>query len=249
MGRIEGKIAIVTGGAMGIGAAIATLFAREGATVIVSDVATKAGQELVASLAKPGIFIKHDISSPQEWDKVRDLVLEKYERIDILVNNAAIQKPASIEDATYEDWRKIQSVNADGAFLGCQMAVKAMKANGGGSIVNIASVASHSGEASGAAYSASKGAVRSLTKSIAVHCQNNGYGIRCNSVHPGVIDTPMVRDMRVKMGLEAKSPNAGDPMQIAFAVLYLASDEALLVNGAELLVDAARTVTPPPPRS
>lgn len=248
MGRLEGKVAIITGGAMGIGCAISSLFSQEGAIVIVTDIAQSIGQNLVETFENKGLFIKHDVSSPNDWNNVRDQVLSKFGRIDILVNNAGIQIPASIEDAKFEDWRKIQAVNADGTFLGCQMAVRAMKSNGG-SIINIASVASHSGEAGGAAYSASKGAIRSLTKSIAVHCQNNNYGIRCNSIHPGVIDTPMVRDMREQMGLEPKSPNAGNPMQIAYAALYLASDEAQLVNGAELLVDAARTITPPMPRS
>lgn len=175
--------------------------------------------------------------------------VEQFGRIDIVMNNAAILIPGSIEDADVADWRRVQAVNADGVFLGCRMAVRAMKRSGGGSIVNIASVGSHSGEAYAAAYCASKGAVRSLTKSVAVHCQNQGYGIRCNSIHPGTIDTPMVRNLREGLGLPPESPVAGDPRQFAYAALYLASDEALLVNGAELLVDSARTVTPPAPRA
>jgi 3(or 17)beta-hydroxysteroid dehydrogenase len=126
------------------------------------------------------------------------------------------------------------------------MAVRMMRQRGG-SIVNIASVASHVGEPYAAAYSGSKGSVRALTKSIAVHCLKQGYAIRCNSVHPGSMDTPMVRKLRANLGLSGPSPDAGDPMQVAYAVLYLASDEAKLVTGAELLVDNGRTVTPPPP--
>ncbi|MBN8849300.1 MULTISPECIES: SDR family oxidoreductase [unclassified Sphingomonas] len=247
-GRLEGKVAIVTGAAMGLGAAIATLFAEEGASVLLTDVAEEAGQA-AARLARPGLFLRHDVSSPEDWEAVGRAAVERFGRIDILVNNAAILIPGSIEDADVADWRRVQAVNADGVFLGCRMAVRAMKQSGGGSIVNIASVGSHSGEAYAAAYCASKGAVRSLTKSVAVHCQNQGYGIRCNSIHPGTIDTPMVRNLREGLGLPPESPVAGDPRQFAYAALYLASDEALLVNGAELLVDSARTVTPPAPRA
>lgn len=246
--RLEGKVAIVTGAAMGLGAAIATLFAEEGASVLLTDVAEEAGQA-AARLARPGLFLRHDVSSPEDWEAVGRAAVERFGRIDILVNNAAILIPGSIEDADVADWRRVQAVNADGVFLGCRMAVRAMKQSGGGSIVNIASVGSHSGEAYAAAYCASKGAVRSLTKSVAVHCQNQGYGIRCNSIHPGTIDTPMVRNLREGLGLPPESPVAGDPRQFAYAALYLASDEALLVNGAELLVDSARTVTPPAPRA
>ncbi|MBS0284525.1 MAG: SDR family oxidoreductase [Proteobacteria bacterium] len=248
-GRLEGKVAIVTGAAMGLGAAIATLFAEEGASVLITDVAEEAGQATAARLARPGLFLRHDVSSPEDWEAVGRAAIERFGRIDILVNNAAILIPGSIEDADVADWRRVQAVNADGVFFGCRMAVRAMKQSGGGSIVNIASVGSHSGEAYAAAYCASKGAVRSLTKSVAVHCQNQGYGIRCNSIHPGTIDTPMVRNLREGLGLPPESPVAGDPRQFAYAALYLASDEALLVNGAELLVDSARTVTPPAPRA
>ncbi|QKR98827.1 SDR family oxidoreductase [Sphingomonas sp. CL5.1] len=248
-GRLEGKVAIVTGAAMGLGAAIATLFAEEGATVLLTDVAEEAGRATAARLARPGLFLRHDVSSPEDWDMVGRAAVEQFGRIDIVMNNAAILIPGSIEDADVADWRRVQAVNADGVFLGCRMAVRAMKRSGGGSIVNIASVGSHSGEAYAAAYCASKGAVRSLTKSVAVHCQNQGYGIRCNSIHPGTIDTPMVRNLREGLGLPPESPVAGDPRQFAYAALYLASDEALLVNGAELLVDSARTVTPPAPRA
>lgn len=248
-GRLEGKVAIVTGAAMGLGAAIATLFAEEGASVLLTDVAEEAGQATAARLARPGLFLRHDVSSPEDWEAVGRAAVERFGRIDILVNNAAILIPGSIEDADVAEWRRVQAVNADGVFLGCRMAVRAMKRSGGGSIVNIASVGSHSGEAYAAAYCASKGAVRSLTKSVAVHCQNQGYGIRCNSIHPGTIDTPMVRNLREGLGLPPESPVAGDPRQFAYAALYLASDEALLVNGAELLVDSARTVTPPAPRA
>ncbi len=243
-GRVEGKIAVVTGGAMGLGQVQAELLSREGATVIVTDVAEADGKEVVAGLDRPGLFVRQDVADEQGWDELERLIEDRFGRLDILVNNAAIMLPGSIEDLSFSDWRKVQSVNADGVFLGCRMAVRMMRQNGG-SIINIASVASHVGEPYAAAYSGSKGSVRALSKSIAVHCLKQEYGIRCNSVHPGSMDTPMVRKLRENLGLPGQSPDAGDPMQVAYAVLYLASDESALVTGAELLVDNGRTVTPP----
>lgn len=247
MGRVEGKVAIVTGAAMGLGRAQAKLLAREGAIVIATDINAEQGRETLKSLGPRAQFVEHDVSSEASWSEVERLAEGQFGGADILVNNAAIMIPGSIEDLSLDVWRHIQSVNADGVFLGCRAGVRLMKRRGG-SIVNIASVASHSGEAYAAAYSASKGAVRALTKSVAVYCQQAGYNIRCNSVHPGVMDTPMVRAIREARGQEGAPPGAGDPTQLAHAVLYLASDESLLVTGAELLVDAGRTITPPPPR-
>jgi 3(or 17)beta-hydroxysteroid dehydrogenase len=248
MGRVEGKVAIVTGGAMGLGAAQARLLAEEGATVIVTDIAEAEGRATVEALARPGLFIAHDVSSEEGWAKVEAQVSERYGRLDILVNNAAILIVGSIEELSFADWRRLQAVNADGAFLGCRMAVRMMKASGGnGSIVNIASVASHVGEPYAAGYCGSKGAVRALTKSVAIHCMEAGYKIRCNSVHPGSMDTPMVRKLRQARGLADADPAWGDPRQLAYAVLYLASDESALVTGTELLVDNGRTAAPPAP--
>lgn len=231
---------------MGLGQAQAELLSREGATVIITDVAEANGKETVAGLIRPGLFVRQDVADEQGWDDLQQLIEDRFGRLDILVNNAAIMLPGSIEDLSFADWRKVQSVNADGVFLGCRMAVRMMRKTGG-SIINIASVASHVGEPYAAAYSGSKGSVRALSKSIAVHCLKEGYGIRCNSIHPGAMDTPMVRNLREKLGLPGRSPDAGDPMQVAYAVLYLASDESTLVTGTELLVDNGRTVTPPAP--
>jgi 3(or 17)beta-hydroxysteroid dehydrogenase len=246
-GRVEGKVAVVTGAAMGIGEAIARRLAAEGARVVLTDVKADEGERVAREIGPAALFLLHDVASEAAWDQVRDAVLGTHGRLDILVNNAGIQIPGSIEDASFEDWRKVQSVNADGAFLGCRMAVRAMKAAGRGSIVNIASVASHSGEAQGAAYSASKGAVRALTKSVAIYAKP--FGIRCNSIHPGGVDTPMIWSLRSSMGLAPSPPGVGAPDDIAYAALYLASDEARYVTGAELLVDNGRTITPPVPAS
>jgi 3(or 17)beta-hydroxysteroid dehydrogenase len=244
-GRVQGKVAIVTGAAMGIGAGIARLLAEEGAQVLLTDIDADAGERTAREIGDAARFRRHDVSSEASWEDLRGAVQQAFGRLDILVNNAGIQIPASIEDARFEDWRKVLAVNADGVFLGCRMAVRAMRAEAGGAIVNIASVASHSGEAQGAAYSASKGAVRSLTKSVAVY--GKPFAIRCNSIHPGGVDTPMIWNMRSSMGLAPASPGAASPEDIAYAALYLASDEARYVTGAELLVDNARTITPPPP--
>ena len=244
-GRVQDKVAIVTGAAMGIGEGVARLLALEGARVVLTDVNAAEGERVARQIGPAASFLRHDVSSEAGWDAVSQAVMAAHGRLDVLVNNAGIQIPGSIEDASFEDWRKVQSINADGVFLGCRMAVRAMKASGGGSIVNVASVASHSGEAHGAAYCASKGAVRSLTKSVAVYGKT--FGVRCNSVHPGAIDTPMVWTLRTGMGLAPSPPGIGEPEDIAYAVLYLASDEARYVTGAELLVDNGRTVTPPTP--
>jgi len=247
MGRVQGKVAIVTGAAMGLGAAQAQLLSEEGATVVVTDIAVEQGEALVRSLPRPGLFLAHDVSSEAEWDQVETQVMARYGRLDILVNNAAILISGSIEALSFADWKKLQSVNADSAFLGCRAAVRMMKASGGGSIVNIASVASHVGEPYAAGYCAAKGAVRALTKSVAIHCMMEGLKIRCNSVHPAAMDTPMVRRLREARGMTDADPAWGDPRQFAYSVLYLASDESLLVTGAELLVDNGRTAAPPLP--
>jgi 3(or 17)beta-hydroxysteroid dehydrogenase len=243
-GRVEGKVAVVTGAAMGIGEGIARRLAAEGARVVLADVNAE-GERVAGEIGPAAMFVRHDVASEASWEALRDAVLAAHGRLDILVNNAGIQIAGSIEEASFEDWRKVQSVNADGVFLGCRMAVRTMKGSGGGAIVNVASVASHSGEAGGAAYSASKGAVRSLTKSVAIYAKP--FGIRCNSVHPGGVDTPMIWNMRRELGLPPSPPGVGTPDDIAYAVLYLASDEARYVTGAELLVDNGRTVTPPVP--
>jgi 3(or 17)beta-hydroxysteroid dehydrogenase len=246
-GRVEGKVAIVTGGAMGLGAAQATLLSEEGATVVVTDIAEAEGAAVAASLPRPGLFIPHDVSSEAGWARVEAEVMDRYGRLDVLVNNAAILISGSIEELSFANWKKLQEVNADSVFLGCQAAVRMMRKGGGGSIVNIASVASHVGEPYAAGYCAAKGAVRSLTKSVAIHCMEAGHRIRCNSVHPGSMATPMVKRLREARGLPDADPSWGDPRQLAYSVLYLASDESLLVTGAELLVDNGRTAAPPPP--
>ena len=185
------------------------------------------------------------------WREVVDAVVARYGRLDVLVNNAGIAILGNIEKATLADFRKTQAVNVEGVFLGCREAVRVMKANGGGSIVNLSSVAGLIGDASSAAYCASKGAVRLLTKSVALHCARAGYGIRCNSVHPSFTETPMVEGFlaetrepdRVRAGLKRAAPMGrfGQPDEIAAAILYLASDESAFTTGAEIVIDGGLT--------
>jgi 3(or 17)beta-hydroxysteroid dehydrogenase len=248
MGRLAGKIAIITGAAKGLGEADARMFAREGATVILTDVDRDAGAAVAADIGGKAEFHYHDVREEASWKALIDGVVARHGRLDILVNNAGVVTLGTIETQTEEDYRFIMGVSADGTFFGCKHAVIAMKESGGGSIINMASIASIVGEPNVAAYAAAKGAIESLTRSVAVHCANNNYKIRCNSVHPAGILTPMVEAViRTSQGLPADAPigpNAqlGEPDDIANTVLFLASDESKFINGAAIRVDSAKSV-------
>jgi 3(or 17)beta-hydroxysteroid dehydrogenase len=248
MGRLAGKTALITGAASGIGRATAVLFHAEGARVAATD-------RNEAGLAEAGAFadlvLSQDVTDEARWREIVDSVLAAFGRLDILVNSAGIALKGNIETATVEDWRKTQAVNVEGVFLGCREAIRAMKETGGGSIVNLSSVAGIIGDAQSAAYCASKGAVRLLTKSAALHCGRAGYNIRLNSVHPSFADTPMVRELiassrnpeRVLEGLTRAAPmgRMGRAEEVAQAILYLASDESSFTTGAEIVVDGGLT--------
>jgi 3(or 17)beta-hydroxysteroid dehydrogenase len=246
MGRVSGKVCLVTGGAMGLGEACARRLSDEGAHVMLTDVAETQGRAVAASIGDAAAFMLHDVQEEEAWERVMAATLERFGRLDVLVNNAGISKPGSIEDTSFELWRSIQAINSDGVFLGCRAAVRAMKGHGG-SIVNMSSSLGIRSNGAFAAYSASKGAVRLLTKSVALHCGESGYKIRCNSVHPGAIRTPMFesfialapdRETGERM-FAANHPlgHVGEPSDIASAVLFLASDESAFVTGCELTVD------------
>ena len=252
MDRVKGKSAIVTGAAGGLGRAIATLLASEGAAIAATDVNEPGGREVAAAIKAAGgraIFIKHDVSSENDWRRVIDKTVAEFGRLDILVNNAGIMIMRDIENMTLEEWRRLMSINLDGVFLGTKHAAPAMKKSGGGSIINMSSAAGIVGTAhSTAAYSASKGAVRLFTKSSALEFSNagHGYNIRVNSVHPGVIETPMTDAMKREslgdsMGAIMPIGFIGQPVDVAYGVLYLASDESRLVTGAELVIDGGWT--------
>jgi len=254
-GRVEGKIALVTGAASGLGAASARLLAEEGAEVVIADVNVAAGQHLARSIGSKAVFIEHDVTQEASWSSLLDMVGERFGKLNVLVNNAGIVTPGDAESTKTEDYQRIMAVSMDGVFLGCKYCIPIMRESGPSSIVNMSSIAALVGESVVAAYCAAKGAVRAYTKAVAVHCTRSGYDIRCNSVHPSGIDTPMVRGFAEAMGSVTPAVDGsdsepapvgsrlGEPRDVAYAVLYLASDESKFTNGAELVIDNTITVT------
>ncbi len=251
MGRLDGKVAIITGAAKGLGEADARMFAREGATVILTDMDKENGQRVAGEIGAKAEFHVQDVRDEQGWEDIIADIVSRHGKLDILVNNAGVVEPGTIETQTAEEYRFVMAVSADGAFYGCKYAVPAMKASGGGSIINMCSIASIIGEPIVVAYSMAKGAIESLTRSVAVHSANNKYNIRCNSVHPAGILTPMVMGIGGKLeGRDDLRPNSdgpeasalGEPDDIANTVLFLASDESKFVNGAAIRVDNAKSV-------
>ena len=250
MGRVDGKIALVTGGAMGLGKAAAMLLSRHGAKISLADINEPEGQNTADEIAARGgdvMLQVHDVSDPLRWVEVVDATVERYGRLDVLVNNAGIAIAANVETTSLEDWRKTMAVNLDGVFYGTQQAIRVMKESGGGSIINLSSIDGIIGEADLAAYCASKGGVRTFTKAAAVHCGEAGYKIRVNSIHPGYVVTPQhVSYLKALGNYEEENDKAlsrhpigylGEPDDIAYGVLYLASDESKFVTGSEFVID------------
>jgi 3(or 17)beta-hydroxysteroid dehydrogenase len=254
-GRVEDKVVIVTGGASGIGCATSRLLAAEAARVVIADLDSEGGSAIAKEIGGDAVFLRHDVSDEEDWRRLIAATLERFGCLDALVNNAGIMVPGTIEDASVEDFRRIQDVNSLGVFLGCKHAIPALRASGGGSIVNVSSLAALRGTSPYAAYSASKGAVCALTKTVAAHCVERGDPIRCNSVHPGGVDTPMLQGLLRAGGIgpgvgpEAARLAAGmaDPEEIAALVLYLVSDESRFVNGAEIVIDGGLAARSPSP--
>lgn len=246
--RLEGKVALISGGARGQGAVEAKLFAGEGASVVIADILDDLGRQVEAEIAESGgnaTYIHLDVTSESQWNDAVAVAVERYGKLDILMNNAGILIRAGVEDTTEEDWDRIMDINVKGVFLGTKAAIPAMREAGGGSIINISSVAGLQGSPASAVYSSTKGAVRILTKSTAV--QYAAEGIRCNSVHPGLIYTDMTRDTldtpegerswlaRVPMG------RIGVSEDVAKGVMFLASDESSYMTGSELVIDGGIT--------
>ena len=245
MARLEGKVVIVTGGASGIGKASAELMAAEGARVVITDINTALGEATAADIGHGAIFLQQDVAQEKDWATVIATVLETFGRLDVLVNNAGVVVVADVEQTTLEQWDFVHAVGTRGTFLGMQHAIKAMR-DSGGSIINLSSVAAIAGYPLVFAYSASKGAIRSMTKSAAVHCAQNRLGIRVNSIHPGTIATPMVEQFSAEVsadGADAPELKLGEPEDIGYMVLYLASDESKYISGSEFVIDNTQTIT------
>jgi len=243
--RLKDKVALITGGASGIGAAAARLFAAEGARVIVADVQADLGRQVAADI--DGLYVQLDVAHEPDWARAATLVEERHGRLDVVFNNAGVVCGRSIEDMDLATWNRVIGINLTGVMLGCRTAIRLMKANPGGAkgaIVNTASTAAYAAIPGDPAYSASKSGVRLLTKAVAVHCARAGYAIRCNSLHPGATDTPILGPAlqaapQLIGTFNAMSPigRMGRPEEIAAVALFLASDEASYVTGAEYLAD------------
>ena len=258
-GRVQGKVALITGGASGIGRGCAETLAAEGAAVVITDVQGAKGAEAVAAIEQAGgkaEYLNHDVTDEAAWERVVSQVQARHGRLDILVNNAGIGINASVLTMSLADWRRQTAVNLDGVFLGAKHAIPLMRLSGqGGSIINMSSVAGLKGSPALAGYCATKGGVRLFTKAVAMECANAKDGIRVNSVHPGIIETPIwltvmppgdgtnappdldaISTMAVPLGVK------GLPQDIANGVLWLASEESRYVTGAELVIDGGLSV-------
>jgi len=252
MGRVEDKVCLITGGTGGIGYSAAELMCREGGKVAITDLRPKEGEASAQTLRDQGyeaIFIEQDVTDEDRWPEVIAAVVAEYGRLDVLVNNAGVGAATDLEESDLAHWRFIQSVNLEAVFMGTQNAIKQMKLNGGGSIVNISSIEGIIGDPRSAAYNASKGGVRLFTKSAALYCAEKKYNIRVNSVHPGFTKTPMAEsagdlfgpDDLVRIQHEIVVGHMAAPEDQGYGILYLASDESRYVTGTELIIDGGYT--------
>ena len=246
--RVDGKVAVVTGGAGGIGAATARLLAREGAAVVIGDLLEQQGRATVAQIAEAGgqaLFLAIDVTSENDWGRTIQATVAAYGRLDILVNNAGISGRNTVEETSVELWDRVMAVNAKGVFLGTKLAIPEMRKAGGGSIINVSSIWGLVGSDSSTAYHSAKGAVRIFTKAAAV--QYAKEGIRVNSVHPVFVDSPMTIEYHALPNVRETRVGAmplgrmGVPEDIAAGILYLASDESSFVTGSELVIDGGMT--------
>lgn len=247
MPRVKDKVVLVTGAASGLGAADARRLAEAGARVVLTDVNEEMGREVASSI--PGaLFLQHDVRDEARWQAVIAETLAHFGRLDVLVNNAGLVKFADIEQIDLAEFRLQHEVMTEGTLLGCKHAIPAMRQGGGGSIINVSSIGAIKGIAEIVAYAAAKGAILSMTRSIAVHCQNHGYRIRCNAILPGAHETPMTAQAAREVSGDSNgmaqvvAHGQGTPLDVANLVLFLASDESRHINGAELVIDNCETI-------
>ncbi len=250
-GRIDGKVAMITGGASGLGAATAEMFVAEGARVAITDIDEAGGAALAERLGAGAIFIRHDVADEEAWIGAVAEACERLGGLNILVQSAGIGLTKPVTEISYEEWRLVHAIDLDGVFFGCKHAIPAIAAHcresgGAGAIVNISSIAGVIAGHNMAAYNSAKAGVRHLSKSVALHCARQGLPIRCNSVHPTFIDTPILDGYKERFGAEAALGKlarqvpvgrVGRAEEVAYAILYLASDESSFTTGAELFVD------------
>ncbi|MBM3568648.1 MAG: glucose 1-dehydrogenase [Alphaproteobacteria bacterium] len=245
-GRVAGKTALVTGAASGLGKAIAEMLAREGARVACSDLNLSGCEAVARGIGAAARAYRHDVASEADWNQVMAAVERDFGALNILVNCAGIGGADTIEDTKFEDWKRVHAVDLDSVFLGSKAALGLMKRSGPGSIVNISSIAGLIAGHNMTAYNSAKAGVWLLSKSIALHCARKGYNIRCNSVHPTFIDTPILdkykermgaKEALAKLGRQVPLGRVGEPDDVAYAVLFLASDESKFITGAELKID------------
>ncbi len=246
MERVAGKIALVTGGASGIGRASAMMLAREGARVAVSDINLDGAREVADEIGENAVAIAHDVTDETAWTMALDTVVAAFGGLHVLVNCAGSAINGTVEETSLEDWRALHALDLDSVFLGCKHAIRHIAASGGGSIVNISSISGIIAGHNLAAYNSAKAGVRHLTKSVALHCAREANGVRCNSVHPAFVDTPILDEILKRgtreEGLERLARQiplgiVGEPDDVAHAVVYLASDETRFMTGSELVID------------
>jgi len=251
MGRLEGKAAFITGGASGLGRAMAAAFTAEGAMVAIGDIERARGKEVADAIGRSALLLEHDVTDEAQWIANLAEASRVFGHVDTLVNNAGVGIRGNVENTSLADWRRVNAVNLDGPFLGCKHAIPLIAKAGGGAIINISSMAGLIGARDSAAYCASKGGVRLLTKSVALHCAHRRNGVRCNSIHPVYTATPMVEQMLAEARQPEKMLEAmktmiplgrlGTPEELAVMAVYLASDEARFVTGAEFVFDGGYT--------
>ena len=252
--RLKGKVALITGGASGLGANAAALMAQEGASVVVADIAAERGKAVADKLGSAGHFVKLDVTSEDNWKTAIQETVDKFGALHVLLNSAGIGLSKTIEEIKLEEWRKVHAIDLDGVFMGCKHGVAEIKKHTGkqtggrlgGSIINISSISGIIAGANMAAYNSAKAGVRLLSKSVALHCAKSGYNIRCNSVHPTFIDTPILdkyRDrfgnevMQQKLGRQVPIGRLGRPEEVGWALVFLASDESSFMTGSEVIID------------
>jgi NAD(P)-dependent dehydrogenase (short-subunit alcohol dehydrogenase family) len=249
--RLQGKIALITGAAQGLGLAMARMFVAQGAQVVMTDINAQGVSDAAANLGEAVIHMRHDVTHADQWQQVCAETVAHFGGLNILVNNAGIGALGNVETCTLDDWRRVHAIDLDGVFLGCKYALPYMAkytaaSNTRGAILNISSIAGVIAAPDYAAYNSAKAAVKHLTKSVALHCAKSGYPITCNSIHPVFIDTPILdavgsgydrATLLTKLGRQIPLGKVGEPDDVAYGAVYLCSDESKFVTGSALYID------------